>query len=638
MKMQKMRRLVLDLFQPVPVLLLIAPLLLSYGCSTEDDSGPSVGIYPDTDIGDDTGGFPPQEDGTGDLDGSSDVTIDSSGTADIMVEVGDESPAPDIIEDSGTEPDSPPVEDVFIPDFDPSGGVLSAIPTGLYGVPNLDNDNNDNRSDWTEAPVLGENDYIDLIVHGDARSLLDVGDYVEISLTGDTDKIRIWIDGEPVMGYTTSNAPYQIGSGAENVLLNIEFKDFLVEGDLSVTHRSASGSTLDSRTVELIASPLILNHHLQFGESQWALDGGSWNRALITGFSEEFGAVFTALNGNDYEQDPWVQDEVELAYTTASDGHRLDIVIDLVRDGQMGAGHGLDNFPEDHLEGVDFGIVRYGSFASSTSQDYGGNIEVTPPVTVDGIEYPFGRIYWGDAGMWFGEPAQPEDAIQAVFQTLTVQDPFVIDTSWLCVGHVDEWLTWVPDPSSEKGFKMVYSDVDLGLEFMDTLDGSTSLSNYQSAHGYGNVNAIINDMALERLQEELRDDYLLPNLEILIEEAGLTEDDIIRIPALFEEAWGCGDLVAALIPGTANLQLHTYEDGRTVLLPPDPFLRANGSPSSSDPFIIEFESLLPEGLDYVWIDDFMSYHYSLGEVHCGTNVVRTPWTDWWTEAMHLIGD
>jgi protein-arginine deiminase len=203
---------------------------------------------------------------------------------------------------------------------------------------------------------------------------------------------------------------------------------------------------------------------------------------------------------------------------------------------------------------------------------------------------------------------------------------------------VDEFFTFVPDPSSEKGFKLVYSDVGLGYEFIESLDPAIPLQRYDFVHGLGTVGEIANDNGLRSYNEEIQQYYLDPNLDILIAELGLEEEDIILFPALFEPPQGCGDYAAALIPGTANMQLYSYPDGRTVVLPPDPFLRPEGTTPALDPFILEFESLLPETLEYVWIDDFYSYHYGLGEVHCGTNVTRTPSVDWWTEARHLITD
>jgi protein-arginine deiminase len=36
------------------------------------------------------------------------------------------------------------------------------------------------------------------------------------------------------------------------------------------------------------------------------------------------------------------------------------------------------------------------------------------------------------------------------------------------------------------------------------------------------------------------------------------------------------------------------------------------------------------------VDDWNAYHLLWGEVHCGTNTVRTPTANWWEDAMHLL--
>ena len=51
-----------------------------------------------------------------------------------------------------------------------------------------------------------------------------------------------------------------------------------------------------------------------------------------------------------------------------------------------------------------------------------------------------------------------------------------------------------------------------------------------------------------------------------------------------------------------------------------------------------FEALLPPNLNPIWTDDWNSYHMAWGEVHCGSNTVRTPIGEWWTDARHLLED
>ena len=52
--------------------------------------------------------------------------------------------------------------------------------------------------------------------------------------------------------------------------------------------------------------------------------------------------------------------------------------------------------------------------------------------------------------------------------------------------------------------------------------------------------------------------------------------------------------------------------------------------------IAAVEDLMPEELQLNFVDDWDVYHMALGEVHCGTNMTRTPMDDWWSKAGHLV--
>ncbi|VTJ50685.1 Hypothetical predicted protein [Marmota monax] len=89
--------------------------------------------------------------------------------------------------------------------------------------------------------------------------------------------------------------------------------------------------------------------------------------------------------------DRWIQDEIEFGYIEAP--HKgFPVVLDSPRDGN------LKDFPIKQLLGPDFGYVtREPLFESVTSLDSFGNLEVSPPVTVNGKAYPLGRILIGSS-------------------------------------------------------------------------------------------------------------------------------------------------------------------------------------------------------------------------------------------------
>ncbi len=499
----------------------------------------------------------------------------------------------------------------------------------VFGIPNLDDDDGNGDEDWDDDNLEEENDRVPFVVSQALIDEMEEGQSIQLTLAGDVDEIRIYQNGSLRLG----DGADEVGeiSTAEELVFELEFADFLVEGTLTLDKLDSEGAVVDSHTLRLVASPLVFNHHLQPAEHTYAIEVnyfGYSNPEFIEGYQDALGDKFTAVDGTDYNGDVWLQDEIEYGYMAGTDQQHIDVIFDTIRD------RDLDDFAEDYHGGPDFPVMYWGS-GRATSQDYGGNLEISPPVTVDGVEYPVGRFYYGNAG----RSADVNDDVVDMLNDMRVQAPFEVDTSFLCVGHIDEFTTFIPDPSSEKGFKFVVGDAEVGLAWLDTLDSSFQLPQYKGyPHQVSSVGEIQDDNQLAALQVELQEDYIEPNIQLFKDALGLTEDDIIRIPALYEEVQGCGGTTAALIPGTANLIVATNDDGSPILFPPDPFFRGTGDSHDDDIYIQEFESMMPEGLEFVWLDDWEAYHVALGEVHCGSNVVRTPPTADWTTATHLYGE
>ena len=413
----------------------------------------------------------------------------------------------------------------------------------------------------------------------------------------------------------------------------VEYDAFLAQAELVVQDVERG----DAFNVVLTASPLLLNHHLQPAEETMALvirGGDGWdNSNFVYGYEQVLGNEFIGIPGSRYDYDPWVQDEFEFGYATSPDAH-LDVIFDTHRNGQGGPGEGLDDFPENAYINPDWVITNWGRIQAN-SLDYGGNLEVSPPVTVGGVEYPYGRIYYGGAPDYL-----PHQATRKALDDMLVQEPFMADSTWLCVGHIDEFTTTIPDPSAPKGFRFVIADTESAWEVLMSMNPSTPLPRYApggwSGHGIDSVGELVNDRSLRSLNEEVQE-ILDGEKARFVAELGLTEEDIIYMPSLFEEPQGCGDYVAALIPGMANL-IVSRASGEPVLFLADPFLRSDLADQGSDPMIAYVRSIFPSDIDVVFLDDWAVYHMGLGEVHCGSNVMRTaPTNNWWEDAVHLLG-
>ncbi len=501
---------------------------------------------------------------------------------------------------------------------------LPTFPEEVLGVPNLDDDDEDGEPDWDNA-TGSDAEQVPIVIDAALWDSLDAEASIAVTFEGDLDLIRVWNGDSLMLDQGTTTVTF--ANGDDLSALSVEFAAPMASGQL--VFEASSG---ESWVTLLQAAPLILNHHLQPAEWVNAVDmgGGSYGNArFVDTFTDELGSNFRTVGGGEVGWDPWMQDEIEFGTFTAP-GYRMDFVLDSIRSSSRGS---LDPYPERYLFGPDFGMATWGSGRPS-SQDSFGNLEVSPPVTVDGVEYPFGRIYYGDSTRF----AMADD-FQDMLRAQQVQAPFTLEIEWLCVGHVDEFLTMLPDPDAPKGFRVWVGDIDEGRSFLESMDATAELPKYDSGHHYSTAGEMLSDGALWSYNRDLMDEYIEPAITKLKRELGLDESDFVRLPALFENSRLCGGFALALIPATANMQVNTHDDGVNAdLFIPDPYLRGNGEPASSDPFVQDFEALLPANLNPIWTDDWNVYHMGWGEVHCGSNTLRTPVGEWWNNARHLLED
>lgn len=495
----------------------------------------------------------------------------------------------------------------------------------VYGVHNLDDDDGDGTTDWFQVVFDGEDDVSTL-----ALPAVPDGYTVRLEMVGDLDNARVW-NGPGAFAVGLGNEvvdSYEFSPDPAGTELIVEFGNDNVHAGLSLILLDPEGTQVARDDIELRSSPLILNHHLQPTEQVWVVEvNAPWgtNGAMVDDYEAVLGDQFTAVNGPTYGNDVWIQDEIQPAYGLGAQGQRIDTIIDSIRNRE------LDPFAEDQLEGPGVTVRTWGNPAQVTSWDSFGNLENTPPITVGGVEYPLGRVYYGregDLGL------HPDMATQLVDQE--IQAPVELDTLWLCVGHVDEYSSFVPDPESPKGFKFLLSDVPSAWALLESLPPDMPLPLYASDHPpFATVADFLDDVALRNLNDDLQADELDVIHDIAIAEFGLEESDIILVPSLFETISGCGGGVAALIPGMVNLIVTNTSDG-THLFVPDPFFRTDLGDQESDPFIEAFTESMPPSIVPHYVDDWDVYHLGLGEVHCGTNQTRTPTANWWEVGLHLL--
>uniref|UniRef100_I3LXE4 protein-arginine deiminase n=1 Tax=Ictidomys tridecemlineatus TaxID=43179 RepID=I3LXE4_ICTTR len=316
----------------------------------------------------------------------------------------------------------------------------------------------------------------------------------------------------------------------------------------------------------------------------------------------------------DNRNDRWIQDEMEFGYVEAP--HKsFPVVLDSPRN------RGLRDFPKKIL-GPDFGYVtREILYAGPSGLDSFGNLDVSPPVTVGGREYPLGRILVGDC---FPKSVGRRMAkvVRDFLWAQQVQAPVQLYSDWLSVGHVDEFLSFVPT-SDQKGFRLLLASPSACLRlFQEKRDqGHGEAAQFEGLKDQAKRS--INDMLADR---HLRSDSLYVqrcidwNREVLKRELGLAEADIVDIPQLFSLQ---GTRAEAFFPDMVNMVVLGQYLG--IPKPYGPVIDGRCCLEEEVRALLE-----PLGLHCVFVDDFLSYHKLLGEVHCGTNVRRQPFAfKWW---------
>lgn len=317
--------------------------------------------------------------------------------------------------------------------------------------------------------------------------------------------------------------------------------------------------------------------------------------------------------------DRWIQDEIEFGYSMGP-RRALPVVFDSPRDRK------LDGFPEATLLGPDFGHFQIGG-SQPNSLDSFGNLEVSPPVTVNGNTYPLGRIIFGgkEYGTYRAASRRMMPELRQFLYAQKVQRPIEIYTDWLAVGHVDEILCFVP-ANNDIGFQLLLASPTRAYSILDEL-------NWQ---GYDE--AVLfqgrfrrNGKSAERTVGELISDhtfwvannvfqkYMDHNRQVLIRELSIGDEHIVDIPVLFYPP--STQRTLAYFPDMVNqLVLGKYS------LVPKPY---GPVVHGVDQFERALEDALPER-NVVFIEDWYSYHELSGEVHCGTNCLREPpAVKWW---------
>ncbi|NXH94618.1 PADI2 deiminase, partial [Pachycephala philippinensis] len=276
--------------------------------------------------------------------------------------------------------------------------------------------------------------------------------------------------------------------------------------------------------------------------------------------------------------------------------------------------------------GPDFGYVhKEPVFEGAASLDSFGNVEVSPPVSVAGKEYPLGRILIGSS---FPASAggRMSRLVRDFLRAQRVQAPVELYSDWLATGSVNEFVTFVPT-SDQKRFRMLLASPAACYRlFRDKQkEGQGEATMFKGKQGGTDtkrvtINKVLSNDALAQ-QNQYVQRCIDWNRDILKKELGLLEEDIIDLPALFKlDKQG---KAVPYFPNTVTMIVLAKDLGI-----PKPFGPVAGGECCLERRIRAL--LEPLGLCCRFLEDVASYHGSLGEVRCGTSVQRRPFAfKWW---------
>ncbi len=253
--------------------------------------------------------------------------------------------------------------------------------------------------------------------------------------------------------------------------------------------------------------------------------------------------------------DPWVQDAFEMGYCSAPDGKAFNVVLHCKRGGD------LADFVKNELAGTDIALFNELEDAPQDSTDFGGNIEVSPPVSNtskalvkdDGgpsvkahEKAPFGKIILGDNNNTHRTGSgKVHDETRNFLQAQVVQPIIPLNTSWLGVAHVDEFMSFVPANTKRKSCLLIASvhAMDLLLEEIKNVkveDGRTNFhrgkfERFGHWHTYSEVSAEkLLTGPVGKYSKKIRNKFMKPIQSRLMICTDHKKQDVIKIPIYFK--------------------------------------------------------------------------------------------------------
>ncbi|WP_436531995.1 protein-arginine deiminase family protein [Actinoplanes sp. HUAS TT8] len=477
-------------------------------------------------------------------------------------------------------------------------------------------------NDASDEIVNGARDEQDLArLHASFTSSPD-GATAQVITTGD---VRVFVKRQGWEVATTLTTD-ELRHGVE---LGVEGRDVVRDravwdGTATVTLRVTSKNRIKSADVRLREAPIRTQLNTRPLERVLAAtaddaNGKAWRAATAAVLPD--GVPMSLIDTTD-PTDDWMQDLFEPAYQVMN-GHAMRVLITSPNQAHRQA----DRIVYTQLRGPDIGAV----FIPTTPVD--GVDDLNTYDSMGNLEtVPDGRVVLG------GKPA-PELVTFLKAQGTTVT---IVDSAWLEVGHVDEFLQFVPVGDS---WKVIVADPSAGVALLSTVPAGTRL--HGNLPDLGDVAGRIDQRTVGefRADEQFLDTNRIAarKIDAAIAALGLPASRVVRIPMLYGARgfdWGLlQSEIDSLPPGPERdkavaAQAALRNAGAETPNPVNGLLAGAGRYVAPKPFgpIVGgrdiFATAISEvmrGIGYkvTYVDDLTSAHVSLGEIHCSTNTFRT---------------
>jgi protein-arginine deiminase len=424
------------------------------------------------------------------------------------------------------------------------------------------------------------------------------------------------------------------------------------DGSVIVRFDVSDGQDHGTDAVALKMAPVLTHHHLQIVETLISTqanisDPVQQNFIRQLDESRHAAGVESPLLLLNQSSDVWAQDFIEPAYASMPGPDGPISIRIILRSAQSTRTAGRQVF--EQLRGPGIGGFQP---ASGTGSGFGhreinsfGNLETIPPYTSkSGVDYKAGRIIMGKH-----YETLPAKAVLDFLHGQQLQSPLLLETGWLLIGHVDEFVQFLPYNNS-LGFTISVADTRSGLRMLENLQagrhGGVPTISFQSNStdveepGLGDtIDEILTNTTFIGANTYAQR-HIDANLETLLSEIPLTREDVIYVPTLFRDSsygnWVSDD---GLPPHTDSImenerQLMAFYPasingiviGRHYLSPKPFGPILNGTDVLAQAVETAYARA---GMTVGYVDDYLSHHVGAGEIHCGSNTFRQTNAIWW---------